>query len=105
MGQLGFEIEDVDDSEYGADRYFTVAISTRADYPFDESLFSFYLNDYETLHEELNATYVGDLENINMGEGTHLYGYSLSLDGSIGVNFYMKLEDTVVMCNGKTRSP
>ena len=46
LGQLGFEIEDVDDSEYGADRYFTVAISTRADYPFDESLFSFYLNEY-----------------------------------------------------------
>lgn len=58
-------------------------------------VFSYYLHDYETHHEYLNATYVGDLENINMGEGTHLYGYSLSLDGSIGVNFYMTLEESV----------
>ena len=31
-----------------------------------------------------------------LGSGLHLYGYSLSLDGSIGVNFYMKLSDEVL---------
>ena len=34
-----------------------------------------------------------------LGGGTHLYGYSLSLDGSIGVNFYMKLSDEVLNNN------
>ncbi len=33
---------------------------------------------------------------VQLGSGTHLYGYSLSLDGSIGVNFYMKLSDEVL---------
>ena len=28
--------------------------------------------------------------------GTHLYGYSLSLAGDIGVNFYMELSDTLI---------
>ena len=31
-----------------------------------------------------------------LGSSLHLYGYSLSLDGSIGVNFYMKLSDEVL---------
>ena len=30
-----------------------------------------------------------------LGSSLHLYGYSLSLDGSIGVNFYMRLSDEV----------
>ena len=34
-----------------------------------------------------------------LGSGSHLYGYSLSLDGSIGVNFYMKLSDEVLNNN------
>ena len=55
----------------------------------------YYLHEYESMHGEANVTYVGDLNNINMGAGTHLYGLSLSLDGSIGVNFYMTLEDSV----------
>jgi len=32
---------------------------------------------------------------IDIGSGVHLYGYSLSLDGNIGVNFYMTLSDEV----------
>ena len=31
-----------------------------------------------------------------LGDCVHLYGYSLSLDGSIGVNFYMRLSDEVL---------
>lgn len=53
---------------------------------------NYYLQDYKSYHGDLNAIYVGDLNSINMGAGTHLYGYSLSLDGSIGVNFYMTLD-------------
>ena len=39
---------------------------------------------------------VGDAEGsgqINTGAGVHLYGYTLSLAGDIGVNFWMKLSD------------
>ena len=35
-------------------------------------------------------------EFVFLGSGLHLYGYSLSLDGSIGVNFYMKLSNEVL---------
>ncbi|MBP5416698.1 MAG: leucine-rich repeat domain-containing protein [Clostridiales bacterium] len=42
----------------------------------------------------VNVTFVGDLsETINMGLGEHLFGYSLSLEGDIGVNFYMDLSN------------
>ena len=40
----------------------------------------------------VNVTFVGDLPDaIDMDLGEHLFGYSISLDGDIGVNFYMDL--------------
>ena len=39
---------------------------------------------------------VGGAQNVDMVLGTHLYGYSLSLAGDIGVNFYMELSDTLI---------
>lgn len=42
--------------------------------------------------KQVNVTYVGDLDNHILG--AYLYGYSLSLDGDIGVNFYMDLPST-----------
>ena len=41
----------------------------------------------------VNVTFVDDL--VDMGIGAHLYGHSLSLDGDIGVNFYMELGSAV----------
>ena len=38
---------------------------------------------------------VGGAQNVDMVLGTHLYGYTLSLEGDIGVNFYMELSDTL----------
>lgn len=38
----------------------------------------------------VNVTFT---EEINMDIGEHLYGYTLSLEGDIGVNFYMKFND------------
>ena len=52
-----------------------------------------FLDDYESLHDNVNVTYAGDLDVIDMGIGEHLYGYSLSLEGDIGVDFYMRLDD------------
>ena len=57
-----------------------------------------YLDDYNTYfgadsESPVNVTFVGDIGVTGLGE--HLDGYSLSLDGDIGVNFYMELADDV----------
>ena len=49
-----------------------------------------YLAGYKDKYGK-NVTFVG-----NMGLGEHLYGYSISLDGSIGVNFYVELTDDLL---------
>ena len=55
-----------------------------------------YSDAYESLFSSFeNITLVNE-DWIFLGSGVHLYGYSLSLDGSIGVNFYMKLSETVL---------
>ena len=53
---------------------------------------------YEKLFSDngMTVTVVEDAGSlIDIGSGVHLYGYSLSLDGNIGVNFYMTLSDEV----------
>ena len=56
-----------------------------------------YLSRYEDKFPTANVTFVGDLESIfSDGIGEHLEGYSLSLEGDIGVKFYMDLADSVV---------
>ena len=41
----------------------------------------------------VNVRFVGD---VDMGLGEHLYGHSITLDGSIGVNFYVELTDALL---------
>ena len=41
----------------------------------------------------VNVRFVGD---VDMGLGEHLYGHSITLDGSIGVNFYVELTDELL---------
>ena len=56
-----------------------------------------YLSDYVTLFSSFENIILADTDgNMYLGSGIHLYGYSLILDGSIGVNFYMKLSETVL---------
>ena len=51
-----------------------------------------YLSKYvEKFGDSVNVTFVGD-----MGLGEHLYGHSITLDGSIGVNFYVELTDELL---------
>ncbi|MBO4927581.1 MAG: leucine-rich repeat domain-containing protein [Clostridiales bacterium] len=51
---------------------------------------------YEDWFSNVNVTFVGDLAGVlDQDIGTSLYGYSLSLDGDIGVNFYMELDSEV----------
>ncbi|MBQ8967610.1 leucine-rich repeat domain-containing protein [Ruminococcus sp.] len=57
-----------------------------------------YLEDYEAKfgasgETPVNVRFVGD---VDMGLGEHLYGYSITLDGSIGVNFYVELTDELL---------
>ena len=56
------------------------------------------LETYRYLFSSFENVIVLDLDgNFSLQDsGLHLYGYSLSLDGSIGVNFYMKLGDEVL---------
>jgi len=55
-----------------------------------------YVDAYKTIIGD-KGTVVGDLEGeIDIGGGVHLYGYSLSLRGNIGVNFYLKLDQDVI---------
>ncbi|MBR5938275.1 MAG: leucine-rich repeat domain-containing protein [Clostridiales bacterium] len=56
------------------------------------SLLQKYINNFENY---VNVTFVGDLDQaVNMNLGAVLYGYTLSLEGDIGVNFYMDLSGT-----------
>ena len=53
---------------------------------------------YESLFSSFENIILSDLDgNTSLHDsGIHLYGYSLILDGSVGVNFYMKLSDEVL---------
>ena len=73
-----------------------------------------YLNDYKDKFPGLANNFVGDADGtINIGGSTHLCGYTLSMDGNIGVNFYMTLGDDILnnsstaymqfIVNGKTQ--
>ncbi|MBP8593681.1 MAG: leucine-rich repeat domain-containing protein [Ruminococcus sp.] len=58
-----------------------------------------YLDDYKTnfgseSETPVNVKFVGDL--VDMGLGEHLYGHSITLDGSIGVNFFVELTDELL---------
>ena len=57
-----------------------------------------YLSDYKTYFWYISDLFVGDAEGeITIGtSSTHLCGYTLSMDGNIGVNFYMTLGDDVL---------
>lgn len=55
------------------------------------------LSDYETKYSDVNVTFV--LDQINMGGNVHVYGYSLSLEGDIGVNFYVHLSGDITTSN------
>ena len=56
-----------------------------------------YLGKYnEKFGSSVNVTFVGDLDAVDMGLGEHLYGHSITLDGSIGVNFYVELTDELL---------
>lgn len=57
-----------------------------------------YLDEYITKYGvggefPVNVTFVGD---VDMGLGEHLYGHSITLDGSIGVNFFVELTDELL---------
>lgn len=51
------------------------------------------LETYEENFGNVNVRFVGD---VDMGLGEHLYGHSITLDGSIGVNFYVELTDALL---------
>lgn len=56
-----------------------------------------YLADYKSYYWYIRDLFVGDADGtINIGGSTHLCGYTLSMDGNIGVNFYMTLGDDVL---------
>ena len=56
-----------------------------------------YLADYQSNYWYISDLFVGDADGtINIGSSTHLCGYTLSMDGNIGVNFYMTLGDDVL---------
>ena len=57
-----------------------------------------YLQDYKTKFSDIAGQFVGDLNTntealVDIGSGVHLYGYSLSLAGDIGVNFWFKIAE------------
>jgi hypothetical protein len=56
-----------------------------------------YLDKYLEKFPALADNLVGDASgNIAVGSSTHLCGYTLSMDGNIGVNFYMTLGDDIL---------
>ena len=60
-----------------------------------------YLDKYLEKFPSLADNLVGDAEgSIAIGSSTHLCGHSITLDGTIGVNFYMTLGDDVLNNSG-----
>ena len=57
-----------------------------------------YLGKYNSSKfSDVNVRFVCDV--VDMGLGEHLYGHSITLDGSIGVNFYVELTDELLASN------
>ena len=56
-----------------------------------------YLNEYKTRYAKLNITFKGDTEDVGIGDV--LSGYTLSLEGDIGVNFYLRFNDVDSLSN------
>ena len=54
------------------------------------------LETYEENFGDVNVRFVGD---VDMGLGEHLYGYSISLEGDIGVNFFVELTGELLESN------
>ena len=57
-----------------------------------------YLLAYQLKYSDIKDQFVGDLDpngeaQINTGAGIHLYGYTLSLAGDVGVNFWFNIDD------------
>ncbi|MBQ9209633.1 MAG: leucine-rich repeat domain-containing protein [Oscillospiraceae bacterium] len=56
-----------------------------------------YLADYNTkFGSTVNVTFVGDIVDMGEGIGEHLYGYSVSVEGDIAVNFFVELENALL---------
>ena len=60
-----------------------------------------YIKEYNTKfgagsENPVNVTFVGDIVDMGEGIGEHLYGHSISLEGDIGVNFYLELSDELL---------
>ena len=56
-----------------------------------------YVDAFNSKFSDVNVIFTGGVENISLGENaSHLYGYTLSLDGNIGVNFHMTLDNSIV---------
>ncbi len=63
-----------------------------------------YLEGYNTKfgagsENPVNVTFKGDLSTVDMGLGEHLYGYSVSVEGDIGVNFFVELNNALLTSN------
>ena len=58
---------------------------------------SAYLEDYKTAFPDVRLSFKGDHEDVGIGEV--LAGYSLSLEGDIGVNFYLRFNDVDSLSN------
>lgn len=56
-----------------------------------------YLDDYKNAFPNANVVFKGDTEDVGIGEV--LSGYSLSLEGDIGVNFYLRFNDVDSLSN------
>ena len=56
-----------------------------------------YLDEYKTLYANLGITFKGDTEDVGIGDV--LAGYTLSLEGDIGVNFYLRFNDINALSN------
>ena len=57
-----------------------------------------YLATYQSKFGSMNLTFVG--EHVDMTLGELLYGYSVCLDGDIGVKFYMRFNDYASLSSG-----
>ena len=54
----------------------------------------FLVKRFEIINSSVNFDFIDDI--VDMGLGEHLYGHSITLDGSIGVNFYVELTDELL---------
>ncbi|HRR77304.1 MAG TPA: carbohydrate-binding domain-containing protein [Ruminococcus sp.] len=102
----GFTVDQFNNAVSKSDEGLQIGSETGDDFVFEYSsggglfgggnisVVDFLVKRFEIINSSVNFDFIGDI--VDMGLGEHLYGHSITLDGGIGVNFYVELTDELL---------